>query len=46
MNKQRLDAFLDLIKQLLKCRSEDEGEILAANQDLLDAGFLQILEIA
>jgi CHAT domain-containing protein len=43
MNQQRQDAYLKLIQQLMNCSSEDEGEILAANRDLLDAGLVQTM---
>ncbi|QDL06562.1 hypothetical protein DP113_00355 [Brasilonema octagenarum UFV-E1] len=44
MNEQRQQAYLDLIKKLLNCPSEEEAEILQANLDLLDAEFLLMLE--
>ncbi len=44
MNEQRQQAYLDLIERLLNCPSGEEPEILQANQDLLDADFLQMLE--
>ncbi|NJN13324.1 MAG: hypothetical protein HC815_37580 [Richelia sp. RM1_1_1] len=44
MSQQRQDAYLNLIKQLLNSPSEDEGEILATNRDLLDAEFLQVVQ--
>ncbi len=43
MNEQRLQAYLNLIQNLLNCPSGEEAEILAANQDLLDAGLLEVL---
>jgi tetratricopeptide (TPR) repeat protein len=46
MNEQRQQAYFDLIQSLLNCPSGEEPEILAANQDLLDAGFLQAVEAA
>lgn len=48
MNEQRQKAYFNLIQNLLNCRSDDEvQEILAANQDLIDAGLVQkMLEIA
>jgi CHAT domain-containing protein len=47
MNEQRQQSYLNLIQRLLNCRSNDEiQEILAANQELLDAGFLQAVEAA
>ncbi|MBW4453261.1 MAG: CHAT domain-containing protein [Nostoc indistinguendum CM1-VF10] len=48
MNEQRQQAYFNLIQNLLNCRSEDEvQEILAVNQDLIDAGLVQkMLEMA
>ncbi|QIR37021.1 CHAT domain-containing protein [Tolypothrix sp. PCC 7910] len=44
MNEQRLQAYCQLIKSLLNCTDGKEPEILAANQELLDAGFVQKVE--
>lgn len=44
MNQKRQEAYLNLIQQLLDCPSGEEPEILRANQELLDADFLQVLE--
>ncbi|MDJ0798866.1 MAG: tetratricopeptide repeat protein [Calothrix sp. MO_167.B12] len=45
MNEKRQQAYLNLIQSLLDCSSNHESqEILTANQELLDAGFLQVLE--
>ncbi|MGF1672143.1 MAG: CHAT domain-containing protein [Rivularia sp. (in: cyanobacteria)] len=47
MNEQRQQAYLNLIRSLLDSPSGEESEILAAHQDLLDAGLVQkMLEIA
>ncbi|MBD2604080.1 CHAT domain-containing protein [Scytonema hofmannii FACHB-248] len=47
MNEQRLQAYLNLINQLLSCASGEEVQILNANQDLVDAGLVQkMLEVA
>ncbi|MDJ0616033.1 MAG: CHAT domain-containing protein [Calothrix sp. MO_192.B10] len=43
MNEQRLQAYYQLIERLLSCPNGEEGEILAANQELLDTEFLQVL---
>ena len=43
MNEQRLQAYYHLIKSLLSCPDGEEPEILAANRELLDPGFLQVL---
>lgn len=45
MNEQRQQAYLNLIQHLLNCRTNDEfQETLAANQELVDIGFLQTIE--
>ncbi|MBD2489953.1 CHAT domain-containing protein [Aulosira sp. FACHB-615] len=44
MNEQRQQAYLNLIRSLLDSSSGEEPEILAANQELLDAGFVQTVE--
>ena len=44
MNEQRQQAYLNLIRSLLDSPSGEESEILAANQELLDAGFVQKVE--
>ncbi|OUL33821.1 hypothetical protein BV375_06395, partial [Nostoc sp. 106C] len=45
MNEKRQQAHINLIQSLLNCRSNDEiREILAANQGLVDVGFLQTVE--
>lgn len=44
MNQQRQQAYLNLIQQLLDCPNGEEGEIFAANQGLLDAEFLLVVE--
>ncbi|MCF2145914.1 tetratricopeptide repeat protein [Desmonostoc muscorum LEGE 12446] len=47
MNEQRHQTYLNLIGSLLDAPSSEEPEILAAHQDLLDAGLVQkMLEIA
>ncbi|MBE8967783.1 CHAT domain-containing protein [Nostocales cyanobacterium LEGE 12452] len=43
MNKQRLHAYNQLIQTLLNCPSGEEPEILAANTELLDADFVQVV---
>ncbi|UKP00426.1 CHAT domain-containing tetratricopeptide repeat protein [Nostoc sp. UHCC 0870] len=43
MNEQRLQAYYQLIEKLLDCPSGEEPEILAANTELLDADFVQVL---
>ncbi len=44
MDEQRQQAYLTLIERLLNCPNGEEPEILAANRELLDAGFLQRVE--
>jgi hypothetical protein len=47
MNEQRQEAYLNLIQSLLSLRSNNKKiqEILSANQDLLDADFLRVIEV-
>ncbi|WP_414516802.1 CHAT domain-containing protein [Nostoc sp. PCC 9305] len=45
MNEQRQQAYLNLIQRLLNCPANDEfQETLAANQELVDIGFLQTIK--
>ncbi|BAZ48520.1 PpiC-type peptidyl-prolyl cis-trans isomerase [Nostoc sp. NIES-4103] len=44
IESQRLDAYLNLIQSLLNCSVGEEQQLLEANQDLIDSGFLQVLE--
>ena len=44
MNEQRQQAYLNLISSLLDSPSGEQAEILAANQELVDAGFVQRVE--
>jgi CHAT domain-containing protein len=47
MNEQRLQAYQQLIQQLLSCPHGEEAAILQANRELLDVGFLQmVVEVA
>ncbi|MEH2314414.1 MAG: hypothetical protein V7K35_24130 [Nostoc sp.] len=43
MNEQRPQDYYQLIESLLNCPNGEESEILAANTELVDAGFLQVL---
>ena len=43
MNEQRLQAYYQLIQQLLSCPHGQEAAILQANRELLDVGFLQVV---
>ncbi len=44
MDEQRLEAYLNLIQLLLSCSSGQEVKILYAHRDLIDEGFLQLME--
>ncbi|MEH2413085.1 hypothetical protein [Nostoc sp.] len=46
MNEQRLQAYYQLIESLLNCPNGEEPEILAANTELLDADFVQVVVAA
>ncbi|WP_414580784.1 CHAT domain-containing protein [Scytonema sp. PCC 10023] len=43
MNEKRLDAYLNLINELLVCSSGEESLILNANWQLVDAGLVKIM---
>jgi CHAT domain-containing protein len=43
MDEQRLQAYYQLIQQLLSCPHGEEAAILQANRELLDVGFLQVV---
>ncbi len=44
MDEQRLAAYLQLIQALLSCPNGEEGNILNAHQELVDADFVQVME--
>jgi hypothetical protein len=45
MDKTRLQAYVNLIEQLLTCTDDEElNNILQANQELIDPEFLQVME--
>ncbi|MBW4675630.1 MAG: CHAT domain-containing protein [Desmonostoc geniculatum HA4340-LM1] len=46
MNEQRQQAYDQLIQTLLECPSGEKPEILAANTELLDADFVQVVVAA
>jgi CHAT domain-containing protein len=46
MDERRLQAYAELIKQLLGCSLEQEGAVLQAHGELLDAQLLVVLEQA
>ncbi|MBD1843761.1 hypothetical protein H6F89_10175 [Cyanobacteria bacterium FACHB-63] len=43
MTESRQTQYLELIQQLLACPNGQEPEVLDAQADLLDAGFVQTL---
>jgi CHAT domain-containing protein len=43
MDEQRLQAYQQLIQQLLSCPHGEEAAILQSNRELLDVGFLQVV---
>ncbi|PHX55152.1 hypothetical protein CP500_012275 [Tychonema bourrellyi FEM_GT703] len=44
MDEQRLAAYLELIQALLECPNGEEGDILNAHRELVDADFVQVVE--
>ncbi len=45
MDEARLQAYVNLIEQLLTCADDEElNNILQANQELIDPEFLQVME--
>jgi tetratricopeptide (TPR) repeat protein len=44
MDEARLQAYINLIEQLLTCSDDEESNILQANQELIDPEFLQVME--
>jgi hypothetical protein len=44
MDEARLQAYVNLIEQLLACTEGEEPNILQANQELIDPEFLQMME--
>jgi CHAT domain-containing protein len=44
MDEQRIGDYLNLIQALLSCPGGEEAEILAAHQELIDAGLLLVME--
>ncbi|MGE5659078.1 MAG: hypothetical protein ACM37W_20995, partial [Actinomycetota bacterium] len=45
MNEERIQAYLNLIQQLLTCPSGEENQILNQSFDLVDGGFVQVCEL-
>jgi len=47
MNQQQQQVYINLIQELLNCRSHDEIQrTLTKNQDLINVDFLRVLEVA
>lgn len=44
MDENRTQAYINLIQSLLSCPGGEEPQILKANLELLDLGFLQVCE--
>jgi tetratricopeptide (TPR) repeat protein len=44
MNEERNSRYLNLINELLSCPFSEVSAILNANQDLIDAGLVQVIE--
>jgi hypothetical protein len=45
MDEQRIAAYLQLIQALLECPSGTVNNILNANLELVDANFVQVMEV-
>ncbi len=45
MDETRAQAYLQLIETLLNCPNGEERQILQANLELVDSGFLQVCEV-
>jgi CHAT domain-containing protein len=45
MDKQRMQAYLGLIEQLLNCAQGKEGDLLQTNVDLVDAGLVAMMQL-
>jgi CHAT domain-containing protein/tetratricopeptide (TPR) repeat protein len=44
MDEHRLEAYLNLIQQLLNCPSGEELDILNANREFVDVGLVQVMQ--
>ena len=44
MDEHQFQAYVNLIEQLLDCPHGQEGYLLAANAELVDAGLLEVME--
>ncbi|MCH2051077.1 MAG: hypothetical protein MK289_22235, partial [Trichodesmium sp. ALOHA_ZT_67] len=45
MDNKRIEAYINFIKQLLNSPSGEVEKILEANQELVDEGLLEIMEL-
>ncbi|AOW98911.1 hypothetical protein BJP34_05105 [Moorena producens PAL-8-15-08-1] len=45
MDEERLQAYLNLVNQLLTCASGEEVQILESNRELVDAELLQVMAV-
>lgn len=45
MDEQRLQAYVNVIQQLLSCSAGEEGEVLQANAEWVDLGLVQVMEV-
>ena len=45
MEETRAQSYLQLIETLLNCPNGEKQQILQANLELLDSGFLQVCEV-
>jgi len=45
MDETRAQAYANLIQQLLTCPNGERSEILQANSELIDGGFLQVCQM-
>ncbi|MEG5050436.1 MULTISPECIES: CHAT domain-containing tetratricopeptide repeat protein [unclassified Microcoleus] len=46
MNEARHQGYLNLIESLLNCPSGEENQILQAHSELVDAGLVQVIQVA
>jgi hypothetical protein len=44
MNEQPMQAYVGLIQQLLNCPQGQEGEVLQAKAELVDAGLVKVMQ--
>jgi len=46
MDDRQLEAYLNLMRSLLNCPSGEENQILQANSELVDAGLVEVMQLA